>query len=570
VSPAIQKTSLNGIIASNFLNSNVSGQNIKSELVISTNLLNDCAARLCWEVNHFSNGGRVTWIDATSGSMLKSSKSDMDVQHEAETEIYGTQFMDDKTTTAGVTTLESPDGSIRIFDITSQNLTYPDASPSAIESGVIPTKNSTIPKWTTETSKAAYQAFYVISREKPIFKSLGIDFKKINVGLLVTDFNAAAKGVSTLDNTYFVIGKTPAGVSLALYDVIGHELGHVFLRKYLDYTQSGNQSLHEGISDIIGTYMESQNTPTDWILGDEVTDISNFLNRDLQNPGNNGCFTSVSSNPIQHIRGQPIGHLFFLLSNGDAASGIPALGMKTALNIVLDAVKMVSPEADYPNLRTAMISLLDDNVSAKYGRCSNAMTAVVNAWAKICLPIPPLATCKITGESIVCEESNKMDLCANFNSANRWTFPFGWTVTGGNANSNSVENQKCLHVTHFPKYDYYPRNFTVELYDIVNNKSYYKVCKLIDCNHDDPTCEQYISGFANHGDDRNATPSQFEFETVEIGLIKVFDTTGRLLFIGNQDDFSQKIDIFGNRLLFVAYFDSNGNYLTTSKKIFFN
>lgn len=68
------------------------------------------------------------------------------------------------------------------------------------------------------------------------------------------------------------------GNSTVEYDIIGHELAHSMLRTFFDHDRIENTSLHEGLSDILGTYVESiLEGDIDWIIGDNIP----FVIRDL-------------------------------------------------------------------------------------------------------------------------------------------------------------------------------------------------------------------------------------------------------------------------------------------------
>ena len=163
---------------------------------------------------------------------------------------------------------------------------------------------------------------------------------------------------------------------MGTFDIIGHELGHTFLNSFIGSNNFGNASLHEAIGDMLGTYVESVfQDSIDWKIGDDANDLI----RDLKNPKFN-CFSQVKNSTSEHDRSEPLGHWFYLISEGSKANNIPALGILPALNIVLEALNMLGKDADYADLREKTLSIAEK----KFGRCSDQAIAIGKAWALIC------------------------------------------------------------------------------------------------------------------------------------------------------------------------------------------
>jgi hypothetical protein len=221
----------------------------KANLVISHNISNGCEYNLVWKVNYFDEGSKMSYVDALSGDILKTIETDLRI--DAPTEIYGTQNLNDFTS-GGITTLESPSGDVIAYDFSNFNTAgannCTDRIISDFQSNQIPTTTNN--QWTlTDAPASLYQGFFVVSNVKQYFNNVNINFDNINVGVNCSEVNAASLQGSTIQNTFITIG-TNGTTSLAVFDIIGHELGHTYLNDFLNYTNIANASLHEGISDL--------------------------------------------------------------------------------------------------------------------------------------------------------------------------------------------------------------------------------------------------------------------------------------------------------------------------------
>jgi hypothetical protein len=141
-------------------------------------------------------------------------------------------------------------------------------------------------------------------------------------------------------------------------------------------------------------------------MGDDEPQVANDprLDRNLQNPRFN-CFQNVVNHNIQHERGLPLGHWYFLVSQGDATRGIPALGTLPALNILIEALNLIEDNSDIPDLMEATMTVVEE----QFGRCSNEFLAAARAWEAICVPtgfavngVVPSCNFTLSGPNQVC------------------------------------------------------------------------------------------------------------------------------------------------------------------------
>ena len=567
--PSVASGDLDGILNGTVMpsGSQLTDADVESELVIAYNLLNYCGYYLAWKARYINDGAKTSWIDAHTGNVLKTIDSEMYLTAPMATAAYGMPNLDDQLN--GVTTsLISLDGRVRTHNF---NATCPadPVNPAQWTVGLIPT--TTAGTWTNEAAPTVFQAHHVVSSVLPVFDGISINFGTVNVGSC-TQFNATSLGGSTTANAFIFFGII-GGSTTALFDVAAHELGHTFLNDFLDYTNPGNQSLHEGIADMIGTYAESiiQTGGADWIMGDDEANVANTVDRDLQNPGNNfDCFTDVSAlgSADRHARSKPLGHWFYIISQGKG--NIIGLGANKSINIVLESLNLMGVDDDYGNMRAATLAFVDD----EFGPCSLEGITVRQAWREICVGPADYSDCfSIAGNPWVCEEDDHLHLWIDGVTSGaiyRWTFPIEWTVQG-NTSGNSYEGTHFV-VTDFPKYDWYPRYFNIKVYSPTLGSDYnrFRIVKLIDCNGDDPTCEEFY-GFQQGGGntenmliDVGSNTGTLNGQPLE--FLKVFDTMGRMLYSGSVGEFDRNTILYSGIAIF-SYFDRDGKFLKSEKNV---
>ena len=546
------------------------------ELTIIPNILNDCQHRLIWEASYFYGGAKTSWIDAKTGQVLKT--FDPTMFKNAPTINYGPQNMKDRTV-GTQTKLESPDGKLKTYDFYLEKQVL-DVTISDFNEALIPLSDSNRDWDWDDAHPKVYQAHYVTDLVASHYKKLNIDFENIHVGANCSNDSstgekptAAVVLGSTLANAYLAIGQWQEN-PIATFDIIGHELGHVYLLQFLSYTSLQAASLHEGIADMLGIYIDYiQKNEINWTLGEDIPLV--FRDLSLTN-----CFTNVL-NAEAHERGKPLGHWFYLLTNGDPASGISALGIQKPIDLILDAVKMINNSSDYPQLMQATLTLAIN----KYGKCSNEFLSIARAWEKICVSTGYadaagfIASCNylVKGPNVVCEEDDKLTLKIEGGLP---TAQYIWTIIGpnsaqwvasGNQSGNKIIGGSILDIIDFPKYAYYPRYFTIEAYSPTVGSSFiqHHHVKLEDCNHDDPTCEEANSfGKASIVDVEDISKKeQINSELPSmVKYVRVYDCLGRLKYQGEVNTFFDKNTIYLDGIFFCQYFDKNGKFVAVKKQ----
>lgn len=538
------------------------------ELVISQNDLNDCNYHLCWKMNHYAdsqsiaNNLKISWLDAHSGVILKN--VDPLINLTAPTQIYGVQNLVDKTI-GGRTTLETPSSDIESY--------FFQFGCSQGFERVFPFRRALMPatvetEWTISPIRplACFQAHYIMTTIKPLFESIGIHFNIIQTGYCGGSFPNAGSAFDGNPEWAVIYYGNAGNEIIATIDIFAHELSHTYLHNFLGTDNKGNASLHEGLANIIATFIEliGPQGSIDWTIGDDNPNFPPEYYSNLADPTYK-CFTDVKNLP-RHPRGEPLGYWFFLITHGSQADNIPALGIEKALSIILDAIKMLGPSSDYPDLKNIIIS----NVLNEYGKCSDEHLAVVRAFNKIC--VTPAHDCAYTiaGCSTICEESDYMFLYISGGLPNthyRWTWYTNkcteW-VAQGSQTGNSVEGGESLTIIDFPKYEYYPQYFTIDAYAPIVGPNYIqkKKIKLIDCLGDDPTCDEYYNNSIVQTKSSDYTKP--DVKTLATSMV-VIDYIGRIIYQGKKMDQNSFGNPYTNMFLFFQYYDDHHNFLYASK-----
>jgi Zn-dependent metalloprotease len=518
------------------VNVNLSAAEISSILNINTNEIFhsekvirlfhnfDCEYKLLYEVSYKKNGNKISWIDINSQKIL--STFDQGVLLNAPVEQYGDinglVNLNDSNIN-GTTHLISNGGQVITYNFNNADFTETFDNVSVADYSIDKIPTTTSNEWSeSDASKSTFQAHHVGVLCRNAFEQyLGYNFNRLHIGANLVNGTAGVplNFSSNFDDTYILVASDrDNGNSMAVFDVVAHELGHVVLYELgLKYTTNENKLLHEGISDMIGVYIASKiKGITNWHTGQDVPYSSG---RNLQNPVFSQCFSThfefSGSGNRQHSWAVVLGHLYYLLSEG--SSGIDKIGMDKSLSIILDAVSMLGAEPSLQDFIEMTVAIADQEL----GVCPGGV-AFRKAWDKIICEtsnisdkdhpfrkISELITsyknynCNITitgNNTYFCEENNFAYLCSS-NGIPGSTY--NWTILGNygsnfgigdnSYNSNYYEGQ-CLHINKFPDFPYYPQTITIELYVSGVGVTKHKI-KIIDCDGDDPTCNEYYNSF---------------------------------------------------------------------------
>ena len=557
--------------------------------IIGNNVINTSEVLIDWGLTEAGNYHLVykvdyqegeknyrAWINAHDGSILR--KSEISMNLFATTINYCDQDLDDSPGLNGGTRLETQDGVLRTH-IFPDNLNPYFIQNYYTQQDLVPVTNNG--QWDDPGIRiAVYQGHFCATNVIPVFNELidEIDeFTNVNIGISTNSSNAGVAAGSQMNNAGVGIGQID-GRSIALHDVVAHELAHIFLNNYLISEAIGPASLHEGIADMFATYIESliQNdeniscTPggLDWVMVDDRPELAG---RDLENP-QFSTWEEVMNLTEEHDRGEVIGHWFYLISEGSGPGfevPIPGLGIEKAITIVLDALQILNnTEADYPDFMEAVKMAVDLN----WDPCSMETTSVRRAFRRIGLG--DSETCAFVNvKSRYCESDAAIQLCIEEGFSDdqyRWYFPSGWTVQGA-GNTNSVTGN-CLTVLDWPEYAFYPQIFSIRLYNITQEFQLRYNLRMEDCEGDDPSCNDVgLNNFESNGTSysQNAaerTDSDHLFDKELPIHLKVFDINGRKVYEGKNFDQSFNSDYLEGLLIY-CYYDQQGKIIETKKMV---
>ena len=366
--------------------------------------------KLVWVCNIFKNDSlKIHFINAHSGALLETIEGLGSI--EAETFTYGTQNLNDLTVN-NTTTMEGPNNTNNKSLILYENISRSEFFslpiinlPSDYDqwpSAKIP--STTNSEWGTDAHILSRELFYTGDLVINAFKEGYAKIEFGNVRLMTSPgvSNAVVRSLSRLANCICLLGEREFPefsiiIPLSTFDIVAHELAHCFLFEFLAYGNPlKSATLHEGIADIFSQYIErylpgpeNGNRPdneTDWILGGDQTLLAEeWLDRDLSK---HVCLDDIENSEEDnrpHRRGLVIGHWFYSIVNGIIEDDIPALGMETAIDILIWSLdNMPSRLAGLPEFREQTLIC----AGQEFGVCSPEYRAVVNAWNRVCVPGP--------------------------------------------------------------------------------------------------------------------------------------------------------------------------------------
>lgn len=523
------------------------------------------------------------WIDVKSGKELE--KVALDPHIDAETGIYGVQDLDD-ITIGGETSLISGDGRVSTFNMNDifiiPGIREPETGDYTIDR--IPTTAQ--PAWPgiDFAEELLYASHFSTTQVVPFLDEIGVgaEFPTINVGAYPF-FENARSLPNNPDGSANIAFGLPEGLNSATIDVSGHELGHSYARIFFDYNDNGMQTriIHEAFCDMLGTYVEfrSQGDIADWVIGDDNFLLGVGVDRNLSAPLFDCWTESEVDGANQYEIGSPLSHWYFLISNGDAAAGIPAIGLRDAIDIAVSSVASLNGSADVENFVDQTIA----SASNLFGPCSDQYDAVIEAWNTVCFPRNSCDDYNIDGPSSICYDQTWF----TFTVANpipgatyRWNFPHEWNVYGNNDGDNSHYGT-AMTVIDIPTYNSYPTDKTVHLYSLTAggptrsrrvriNSCGFDPCKEIGIGNDDfllsrSTNSPRISNESVIKSYRNSIIPE------KATTFLAYDLYGRVVkrgLIVQGDELSNLRAAVSRSVLIISFFDSHGAFIESKKIVY--
>lgn len=261
----------------------------------------------------------------------------------------------------------------------------------------------------------------------------------------------------------------------------------------------------------------------------------------------------------------PLAHWFYLASTSNG------LGMQGTLEVIIDALPLISGAGDIPDVRDAVMMVLESN----YDTCDDEVVYTAHAWDDICIGLPFYDACiKVGGDDYACEEDTYTEFFIENPVAGgiyRWYFPFDWTVPGSVPNSNMFEGNMMI-VKGFGEDNYYPiyKEITVTLVNGNGNGSH--LLQLYDCDGNDPGCDEFLQVFAvpdNYDRPLQSNKSASSSEINEIFYWKIFDINGSPIYEGSEPEHFLQQTQHRLRLYLLSGFDALGNHIKTEKRVIF-
>jgi hypothetical protein len=433
----------------------------KVSLFVIKDSLSTCRS-LTYKVKSVVNSKlSATYIDASNGAIL-SFHEIKDRAIDASTLYYNNQDMPETPIGNNQFRLESSSG-VKTYDyvrISGTRWAYDDSN--------IPIRQSGFPwpgdAFNSNLSLHLYQTHHAAVSVISPLSDIGIDFDQYFVK---AESFAGAFGRTDHDdkeNAYVRFGYynnlplTGQFESISTYDIMGHEIAHCFISRYISGSSriSGRDgaTLHEGLADIIGTYVESRVQGfADLIIGDDSPNLQ-LGESLLDGPGGRSghlashpypCFTDIrncqasgTDGLCPYDRSGPILTWYALLVVGDVDEEIVPVDIQVSTGILTEAITLLNnTTATIPDLRDATLAV----ALSHYGQCSQEYTSIAKAWNGVCVGNTPTCEFTISGPRSICDDANYPLFFRVEDpipgATYRWYFPIEWNVQGANG-SNTV------------------------------------------------------------------------------------------------------------------------------------
>ncbi len=270
INPSIDQTDLEDIIHAEVEN---------VELVISHGLVSECNYNLVWIVDYQSDGRHRSWIDAHSGNLLKS----VIFRHNGISSLdrISSNISDEfdliKNSNSLITVVSGDDDIVISRSNRCNGPTFGPNGASDYLSG-----GTDVCPITEEDTPLEFAIREKIQKVRDDFEEIvGVEFNSNEVNTS-NHFMIGCEGRQAFNLTFGDFSNTTytymeldffENNGLPTTDVLAHELAHSYTNEFFNSDLSNESgSLHEGISDIFGMYLESicSEEPMDPVLGDEV------------------------------------------------------------------------------------------------------------------------------------------------------------------------------------------------------------------------------------------------------------------------------------------------------------
>lgn len=234
---------------------------------------------------------------------------------------------------------------------------------------------------------------------------------------------------------------------------------------------------------------------------------------------------------------------------------------------------------------TDLALLYLDIFISKFGDCSDETAFVNELLESLCLTerlflcdvieiTYTTPTTQVTVEGVnlsVCENEHNGTISLSINSENfdpdvvhRWNgIRPDWTVNGQTNNTNVTGDEIIIQ---FPKYNFYPRKYTI--CNTVRSTGREGCISIVlrDCDNNDPTCEEVF--FDPEGIQSEIVESRINQMPIEaVNYFEVYDIAGKYMTSGRLENVLNKLKSMPAQLFIILEYNDDKEYLETYKFI---
>ncbi len=558
---------------------------LESELVLVM-AEDNCTFEQIWRVQHYRDEIMISWIDATDGTIIRtksladnaSSYNISDVNVRLQTRLIN----QNRITSPEMTLVDGSGGTVSYYDAMCNEQLQDASSVLAIISDPVLTLN---------TACGAGHATLPTLVTNFAF----VDACITNVGILLPPAvviinecaipdKAAAFPLNDPAGIVFQFGAQDIideGVYLPFYstDVIAHEYGHHFLNQFFfSATSIDHLVIHEYFADLFSLYVNTEGCGMENDFTFNTLDggiIRDFRDFDFNDPCQYEVDASTFDSGNPHFYASTFRYLAYQIVDKE---------IMTLTDFFNSSVAIMATFPDDGTVTDLALLYLDDIIS-KFGACSDETAFINELLESLCLTeqlfpcdvieityTTPTTQVTVEGVSLsVCENEHNGTISLSINSDNynpdvvhSWDgIRPEWIVNGQLNNADVTGNEIVIQ---FPKYNFYPRKYT-----ICNSvrSSGRKGCVSIilrDCDNNDPSCEEVF--FDPEGIQNEILQSRTSQIPVESNNnFEVFDIAGKYVISGNLKTVLNKLNSMPTQLFIIMEYNKDKGYLQTYKYI---
>ncbi len=576
--PAIDKDDLKDILEVDF---------IKADLVLSANAKNECSLREMWRVSYQKEELKIAWVDAFDGTVVHSrnyadaSLAVMSKETYNNTEIQksGSNFISESASnldllTGSVTFYEQNDCDVTALPLGSTVMSITN-DPNLIVNATCAFDNDNLTTLSTNFNTVnSCLTFLGISTPPAIVITGCTPQSPASAVPLNNDPNGIVFHFGTQDIP-------DESIYLPHYstDVIAHEYGHHFLNQFFfSATSIHHRVIHEYFADLFSLHVNtngcgaSNDFELSFLDGGAIRDFTEF---DFNDPCRYEVDESTFDSNNPHFYGAPFRYLAYQIIDN---------GLLTLSQFFSLSVGILSTFPDDGSV-TDLAHLYIDGIISQFGACSDEAELVTDLAESLCLteqlfPCDVIEityttpTTQVTVEGVnlsVCENEHNGTISLSINSDNfdpdvvhRWSgLRPDWIINGEENNTNVTGEEIVIQ---FPKYDWYPRKYTICNFVRSQGREGCLSIVLRDCDDNDPTCHEV---FAEHGnlDDSTIDIRSHQMPNESSNHFEAYDVVGRLIMTGDLEQVRNKLSLQPKQTFIIMEYDKNRSYLQTYKFI---